>query len=152
MKLVLILIVSLSQVINVCTIENEQSSFAYYDDGLSNRDGSFNSVSAHSSSLPQQRPFIDPEVLGFLVIGVGAVAVVSLLGFVVSSWRGGNPFSVNFGKTIPEKTLEIIEKFGSVINDPERLDNLSGKVNEAIEILSSFNNINISNIHKIKLQ
>ena len=152
MNVILFSIIALSQVINVYTIENDQTSFAYYDDGLSNRDSSYNSVGIRTSSLPQQRPLLDPEILGFLVIGVGAVAVFALLGFVVSSWRGGNPFSINIGKTIPEKTLEIIENFGAVINDQERLDNLSGKVNEAIEMLSSYNNINLSNIHKIKWQ
>ena len=107
-RLILVSILILFQVINVCTIENDQTSFAYYDDGLSNRDSSFNSVDTHSSSLSKQGSFVDPEILGFLVIGVGAVAVLALLGFVVTSWRSGNPFSINFGKNIPEKTLEMI--------------------------------------------
>ena len=154
MKFVLICIIAISQIISVCTIEDEQASFPYYDDGLSNRDASVSSVGVYSSSLERQSAFLtDPAVLGLFVVVLGGVTVFALLGFIVSSLRGGNSFGIAIGKTIPEKAMELVENFGAVINDKERLDNLSGKVNEAIEFFTSLNDINIlpqSNIHKIK--
>ena len=128
----LLLFVSLFvQTWNVFADSNDQELLkqgTYTYDFATNKD----SVDVYSSEPLKERPKFDELTLVFLVVSIGLIGTFALLSFVVSNWRGGNPFGISIGKSTGQKVQEFAENFEATAID--KLNELSRFVIEAMEI------------------
>ena len=90
-------------------------------------------VGVYSSEPIKERPKFDEVTLAFLVVSIGLIGTFALLSFIVSNWRGGNPFGINIGKSTRQKVQGFTENFEAAVTDT--LNELSSFIIEAIETL-----------------
>ena len=129
----LLIVTLFAQIWNAFAISNEPERFEqghYSYDFATDKDSS---VGVYSSEPIKERPKFDEVTLAFLVVSIGLIGTFALLSFIVSNWRGGNPFGINIGKSTRQKVQGVAGNFEAAVADT--LNELSSFIIDAIETL-----------------